>query len=88
MWTSAIGSTIRWRGMRYWISPGGRILLLGYHYGPEAVQRETASVSETPANPDAEATLISVNDNLHAHDTAWRGAWTHSETDSGSRKAA
>jgi hypothetical protein len=34
LWSSAVGSRIRWRGIAYWISPGGRILLLGRQYTP------------------------------------------------------
>jgi hypothetical protein len=49
---SAIGSSITWRGIRYWISPGGRILNLGRTLGESdliAIRRGAVPGQPQPA---------------------------------------
>ena len=51
MLASSVGSQIAWRGIRYWISPGGRILLLGRQDDPESFANAVTSTPishETP----------------------------------------
>jgi hypothetical protein len=51
LWTSAISHKICWRGIRYWVAPGGRIQVLGFQYGPDAMAEAAQHAPANPASP-------------------------------------